>query len=263
MDPYLEAYWSDVHAHLIVYACDYLQAQLPRDLRVHVEEHVTVQFPPDENGEPSARQGAEYPDVHVVEHPAGRTEQSAATATLEMAAPLVVSLKLETRTQRSLRIVDTRSGNRIVTAIEIFSPANKIGERGRAAYRQKQEELLQGSVNLVEIDLLREGHHLMAVPTYLLSFSQLAPYRICVIRACRPDQAEVYQASLRQRLPVLRIPLRESDRDVALALQELVEKSYENGGYDGYIDYRVDPQPPLQGDDAVWADALLREKGRR
>ena len=29
------------------------------------------------------------------------------------------------------------------------------------------------------------------------------------------------------------------------------------------IDYSEDPDPPLTGDDARWADALLREQGRR
>ena len=29
------------------------------------------------------------------------------------------------------------------------------------------------------------------------------------------------------------------------------------------IDYREVPGPPLTGDDANWADALLREQGRR
>ncbi len=38
MDPYLEAYWGDVHASLTVYAADAINLQLPDDLvaRVHV-----------------------------------------------------------------------------------------------------------------------------------------------------------------------------------------------------------------------------------
>jgi hypothetical protein len=59
------------------------------------------------------------------------------------------------------------------------------------------------------------------------------------------------------------VPLRETDPDVALDIQELVDRSYVNGGYDGYIDYRNDLVPPLFGDDAVWADALLRGIGKR
>ena len=45
MDPYLEAHWRDVHARLIIYACDALQSVLPGLLRARVEQHVmTVQI---------------------------------------------------------------------------------------------------------------------------------------------------------------------------------------------------------------------------
>jgi hypothetical protein len=56
--------------------------------------------------------------------------------------------------------------------------------------------------------------------------------------------------------------LRPADADVRLDLQAILEQCYRNGGYDG-IDYTRDPAPPLPGDDAVWADTLLRKHGRR
>jgi hypothetical protein len=46
MDPYLEAHWRDVHARLILYACDQLEPQLPANLIARVEERVVVE--PDE-----------------------------------------------------------------------------------------------------------------------------------------------------------------------------------------------------------------------
>lgn len=38
--------------------------------------------------------------------------------------------------------------------------------------------------------------------------------------------------------------------------------AYRNGAYDD-IDYRQPAKPPLEGEVAVWADALLKEKGLR
>jgi hypothetical protein len=262
MDPYLEAYWGDVHTRLIVYAGDQLRAQLPHDLRARVEEHITIETGPTPNGSAASRLEGPQPDLCVVKFPGG-AGQPVAAVTVAVAEPLVLPLTLQPQTQRSLRIIDTRSGRRVVTAVEILSPANKVGERGRAAYRDKQEELLKAEVNLVEIDLLREGGHVLASPWQLLPPDYAGPYLLSVVRSCRPDQVEVYRAPLRERLPAIRIPLRAADPDAVLDLQGLVDRSYANGGYDGYIDYRVDPQPPLQGDDAAWADQLLRGQNRR
>jgi hypothetical protein len=72
----------------------------------------------------------------------------------------------------------------------------------------------------------------------------------------------VYRVPLRERLPVIAIPLRPADRDVPLALQVGLDQCYRNGGYDD-VDYRGAPEPPLAVGDASWADALLREQGRR
>ena len=58
------------------------------------------------------------------------------------------------------------------------------------------------------------------------------------------------------------IPLRPTDRDVPLDLQAIFEQCYRNGGYDD-IDYRSEPDPPLSAEDAAWADALLRNQGKR
>ncbi len=268
MDPYLEVRWGDVHTRLIVYACDQLRGQMPGGLLVRAQEHITVHIAGTGNGQPGKKHGL-YPDVRVVEHPssaAGLSAVSPSEGAVAVADPLVVPLAVpdvEPETQRSVQIIDTRSRARVVTTLEFLSPTNKIDTKGRAAYEVKRAELWKAQVNLVEIDLLREGPSVLPALSEEPPPEYLRPYRVCVIRASQPHQAEVYRVSLRERLPIIRIPLRETDADARLDLQELIDKAYENGGYDLEIDYRVDPIPPLQGDDAVWAEALLREKGLR
>jgi hypothetical protein len=44
-------------------------------------------------------------------------------------------------------------------------------------------------------------------------------------------------------------------------LQSLVDRCYANGRYDD-LDYRAEPNPPLNADEAALADKLLREKNR-
>jgi len=256
MDPYLEQHWSDVHTSLVTYARDQLRAQMPSDLKIRVEEHVTIRSP-DEG--PARRY---IPDVTVSEKPFGG---GAATAVLEEVAtaePILVPLMMEPETERSIQIIDTRSGNRLVTAIEFLSPGNKSREAGRAAYRQMQRDLWSAGVNLVEIDLLREGDYSLIVPSELVPRRALGPYRIAVLRASNPNFAEMYPVPLRRRLPIIRIPLRQSDPDATLDLQKLIDAAYENGGYED-VDYRQPPIPPLSSEEAAWAEILLRERDRR
>ena len=65
-----------------------------------------------------------------------------------------------------------------------------------------------------------------------------------------------------RRLPSIRVPLRPTDADVRLDLQSLVDRCYANGRYDD-LDYRAEPNPPLEAEDAAWTDAMLRVKGLR
>lgn len=171
-------------------------------------------------------------------------------------------MESDPETHRSVRIIDPSDGNRIITAIEILSPTNKRDAVGRRKYRRQQRELLDAAANLVEIDLLRAGGYVLAAPSNQLPESHLEPYRACVVRATRPSVAEVYRFPLRERLPAIRIPLRLTDPDVYLDLQSLLDQAYEDGDY-ATINYRRDPDPPLTGEDAEWADRLLREKGVR
>lgn len=257
MDPYLEAHWGDVHSRLIVYSGDQLRPQLPGDLKVRVEERISVQDPGDDE-----RPVGYFPDVRITERsPTGSGAEfgpAAETVVLDSAEPILVPRMAEPTTERSLQIIDSRSGNRVVTTIEILSPANKLEGKGRTAYRRKQRELADSGVNLVEIDLLREGTYVLIAPWEAVPNSCRGTYRVAVSRATDPENIEMYRVPLRQRLPTIRIPLRPGDRDAVLNLQSLIDAVYENGGYDD-TDYRSDPVPPLSVEDADWAGTLLRE----
>jgi hypothetical protein len=258
MDPYLEAHWGDIHTRLMVYASNQLNAQLPDDLQARVEESLAV-IKDDE------KTRTVYPDVSVVEEPgAAMATAPAASAvmTLDMAKPYVVKLIDEPMTLRHLEIVDTKDGSRVVTAIEILSPANKVGSTGQLIYIQKQRDFLDAKVNLVEIDLVRAGNFVLAIPENRLPSVCRAPYMVCIRRATRRDEAELYPMPLRQPLPNIPVPLRPSDQDVVLPLQPLLDACYRDGRYDR-IDYGPEPVPRLGEADARWADSILREAGRR
>ena len=114
----------------------------------------------------------------------------------------------------------------------------------------------------MEIDLIRMGPYVLYADECLLPEPHRENYRICVTRSWRADERELYPISIREPLPAICIPLRETDEDAALDLQALIDLAYANGAYDD-LDYSKDPTPPLLGDDAKWADDLLRKQGLR
>jgi hypothetical protein len=254
MDPYLERHWGDIHQALIAYARDAIRDQLPGDLRARLGERIYVEAPEDVK--------QYYPDIRVVEHPRPRRDDAPEPAGRAIAEPIIIEMIVEPIHEGYIEIIDASSGGRVVTSIEVLSPANKNSGRGRRLFRDKQRRLRAGRVNTVEIDLLRAGRRVLAVPQRRIRPDWRTPYQVCVWRAKRPENAELYRIPLRERLPVIPVPLRRKDKDAALDLQALLDRCYEYGDY-ADIDYRAEPDPPLDPDDAAWADTLLRERGLR
>ena len=255
MNPYLERHWRDVHASLVVYGRDALQSVLPGGLRARVEERVFVE----------SEEGLErdtYPDLRVVERrrqsPAASLEQTRSST----AVPLVLRVQSEPISEGFIQIIEAGTSQRVITVVEFVSASNKRAGEGQDLYRQKQHECEAAGVSLVEIDLLRAGKRVLSVPDTRIPTAYRTPYRVCVRRGWEPENAELYRAPLRERLPVIRVPLRKSDADAPLALQELIDQCYRNAAYDD-IDYSRDAHPPLDPEDAAWADGLLRETGIR
>ena len=257
MDPYLEAQWRDVHARLIIYASDALQAVLPGSLRARVEKRVLLETPQGLGDHPL------YPDVRVVEYTAQRATEARPETGVAVAEPLLVEADPERATETFLEIIDLATGNRVVTVIEFLSPSNKSPGPNREQYRRKQEEIYSSAANLVEIDMNRFGTHTLAFPLEHIKPQARTAYMACVRRATLRGKAQVYPMPIWQRLPVLKVPLRPVDADAQLDLQALVDQCYRNGVYEGTLSYAVDSDPPLSGVDYDWADQLLHEKGLR
>jgi hypothetical protein len=268
MDPYLERSWGDVHQAVITYVRDWIQSRLPADLRARMQERVYIELP-------NAPRAVYYPDVRVVERPGLSPSAGASMAVAEPSTgldaangdpvcdvPFLVHIDIEPVTEGYIEIIDVKSGHRVVTAIEVLSPTNKRPGEGQQLYLKKREDQLAAGVNTVEIDLLRGGTRVLMVDAEHIPPFQGTAYQMCVWRASRRSQVEVYSVPLAARLPVIAIPLRPDDRDVPLDLPAILALCYRNGGYDD-IDYAGEPDPPLSTKEAAWADALLREQGKR
>jgi hypothetical protein len=242
-----------VHHNLISFAQGFFNEHLPRDLRARAQERVLLELPSEER--------ADCPVVRVVEHGRrGPGGPAVAAAEVPVAEPLEVPF-LEPETQGFLEIVETRPQRRVITVLEVLRPSNQYAGRGRDLYRHKQSDLADAGISLVEIDLLRAGPHVLQVPLGQYPPAYRTAYKVCVHRGWKAS-AEIYRVPLRERLPAICVPLRPTDADVPLDLQALIAQVYRHGRYDD-IDYTLPPVPPLEPDDAAWADELLRAAGKR
>lgn len=247
MDPYLEEsqLWRSVHATLIVYLRDQLQPLLRPRYVATVEERVFVEGP----------DRGVMPDVWVTRTPP-RSGAAAglAVADVEFDEPQHVEATLEEISESYIEILDLHSGQNLVTLIEVTSPTNKSMGAGRDSYLAKQEEVRGSPVHLVEIDLLRGGIHVLAVPEATVRKKWAYDYLISVNKS-GPKRSlfDVYPRTLRQRLPRMRIPLADGDPDVRLDVQAALAQVYEAGCYRDRIDYSRPCQPPLSDDDQTWA----------
>lgn len=243
MDPWLEQHWGDVHASLIVYLRDQISEQLPSGLQARVEERLEV------STDTSSR--FITPDV-VVREPGATLVDAGTGSGTALATPLRIRLHGEPRTERHIEIVDVQRGHRIITVIELLSPANKGSRLGRQAYRQKQEEYVLAGVNLVEIDLIRRGEHIVWIPKEEIPVDWDSMYRVSIRRVAGEYEVELIRVPFREPLPNFAIPLRPADADIVIRLQPLLDECYRRGRYDS-IDYTRPLDPPLEGDDLAWA----------
>ncbi len=250
MNPFLEQRWGDFHTRFNVAISDALNRRLPGDLEARIEESVTVDY--------DIEHRTIYPDVNVIESTEGGGTAVLTEAAVAVAEPTVVALRDDPRTERHIEILDRSTGGRVITAIELLSPWNKTAE-GRAAYFKKQTEFVMARVNLVEIDLIRGGHFVLAMPENKLPRTCRTPYLINVRRATHPDEAFLYPAGIGQPLPSIGIPLRPTDVDVALELQPLLDECFERGRY--RLNYQQPLNPPLPDEDSAWLKQRLQEHG--
>jgi hypothetical protein len=153
-----------------------------------------------------------------------------------------------------------RSDNKLITVVDVVSPANKLALQGRAAYLDRRREGRAQGANLVEIDLVLQGQ-----PTLDYSRDGLPEwdYAVTVTRSTQPDRYEIYTATLQKRLPRFRLPLAADDRDTVLDLHTAFSRCYDQGGFSAKIDYRRDPATELDDEDRRWLDDLLKQQKLR
>ncbi len=156
--------------------------------------------------------------------------------------------------------VRQRSDGRLITLIEVVSPANKITTKGRDVYLDRRAEVKKLNAHIVEIDLVLQG------TTLIDGAKDTAPtwdYAVVVTRWTHPDRYEIYSATLPKRLPRFRVPLASDDRDTVLDLQAAVARAYDQGEFVKLQDYTHDPATRLTDENRRWLNERLKEEKLR
>jgi hypothetical protein len=245
MNPYIEqdAFWQDFHLEFLPAMRGRLVAQVRPKYIVMLDEHVYVKEHP-----PGPRRLVGRADASLAAPPRLRGKAGAGLETLE--APVQVRIPAQDVRRVPFLEVRDRLGRDLITLVELLSPANKRGGADREQYVAKRERLLQTAAHFVEIDLLRGGRPMP------LEKRPRCDYSVLVSRAEARPRAGFWPIRLRQRLPIIPIPLLPEDPDAKIDLQEILDTVYDATGYEDFI-YAGRPDPPLSSRDGVWARTFV------
>lgn len=258
MDPFLEHpdRFPGFHDRFVTYLAEFTEPALPEPYMSDIGRRAWIEI----------SERYVQPDVEVMRpHDAGVAPSThGGTAVLERTAsePIVIHVPHDEHREPYLEVFIGRGRDRrLVTVVEVLSRSNKtMGEDGRDLYLRKQQEVLSGKVNLVEIDLLRCGPHTTAVPEARLR--RKAPqfdYHVCIHRFDNLEDFFVHPIRLDEPLPTIQMPLLPEDGSVPINLQAVFNRCYEAGPYKRDINYQRDePEPSLTPDQAAWVRELLK-----
>jgi len=261
MDPFIEAcgLWEDFHTGLISEIHRALAAVVPDRYVVRAGERSYVELTTLAELEP--QRFRIQPDLAVLsqslagEGTAGEwaVDNSASLAMLDSPVEMRALVEVEHR-EPFLEILEVRPQRRLVTAIEVLSPANKRqGTPGWYQYLRKRQAFMEGLANFVEIDLLREGTRVPMQDSWPNS-----PYYLLAARRQRAPICRVWPTYSLRPLPKIFVPLTSPDPDVELLLQPMLPAIAERSGYEDDIDYQQFGHVMLSSDETAWLQTQLQ-----
>jgi len=137
----------------------------------------------------------------------------------------------------------------VITCTELLRTTHKRPGPDRDHYITTRAQVTAPAANFVEIGLVRGGPSLPLIEVP-------CDYYVLITRAARWPLAGIWPIKLQDPLPEIGIPLRPTDPDVRLNLQEMLHRVYDAADYGRYL-YEEPPDPPLPPDMIAWARALV------
>jgi hypothetical protein len=252
MNPWLEQdfVWPDFHTRYLPRIAGQLARHVGKTYFVKIEQQLYIH-----ERSVDERDLLGIGDVGIAE--AHRAPSSPAGGGAQtMTAPVYSIIPPEPeRTRHAWIEIRDKRDHAVITVIELLSPSNKRWGPDRDAYFAKRYQLLGSQTHLVEIDLLR-GNRRMP-----LNGLPDCDYYAMVSHVDDRPTVGVWPVALRNRLPVIPVPLRGDDPPINVDLQLALHDVYDESTYENYI-YEGEPQPPLLGEDKEWAAQFVPKTAR-
>ena len=124
-----------------------------------------------------------------------------------------------------------KENQQLITAIKILSPVNKRG-KGLDKYREKRQLLHDDGVHLLEADLLRRGQRPLNYPALPCAVH----YFVMLSRGDR-YKTEVWAMTIKDKLPVVPIPLKSPGPDVRFDIGTAFNEVYSRSRYELSVRY--------------------------
>lgn len=239
MNPYLESphRWPEIHHQLISEIAATLNSQVVPKYRAAVETRVYIDF-----------SLVGIPDVFVAKKSEQPGIQSTSVAVFTKPERVTIPSPCEVK-EGYIEIRETAT-RRVITIIELLSPANKRSGEGRRQYLKKRHAILESETHFVEIDLLRKGD-----PMPLIE-GQETDYQVLVSRVDERPVAERYAFGVQDSMPKFPLPLQTEDTEPCIDLKALLSQVCRKTAIDIVIDYQTQPQPALSSSDFSWLKSL-------
>ncbi|MEM6319915.1 MAG: DUF4058 family protein [Bacteroidota bacterium] len=236
MDPYLEGHlWPDVHQSL----ANAIKVLLVPKVRPKYLVRTNSYLISDDNMREDI--GIMYPDVELLRKNQTLEEPIIAYGSAknsEFTPPTILLTQLEP-VEVKIPVVEIRdkNNNELIAAIEVLSPVNKRNP-GLAAYRKKRRDLYKAGIHFLELDLLRRG-----IRPFESDKIPPSTYLITLVRA-NSNESAFWTVNIDQSLPVVPVPLKPEDGDIALDIGQALQRVYEESAYGDEINYQELPPPP-------------------
>ncbi len=212
--------WEMFHAEHLIRIREALDTVLPENYYAATEKSMQI-------GLIDASQSRTKPDVSVYQA-ASATDVSSGREATELATPiLTLPLSADEVDLNAVHIYQTDGGGvpgKLITRIELLSPANMPGGSYHHDYMEKRTETLSSGVHLIELDYLNTAHPILpGIPSYKRRDEGAFPYYV-VVSDLRPKirQTLVFGVAVDEPLPNFVVPLAD-EADVVLHLQAVYD----------------------------------------